>query len=672
MPTLYVENDEEITSIIERIRQTPESSVCLIVPPMALVLQSVVNLRLLLREAQKANKKISVATSDEDGARIVEKAGIEIKSFTNEEDDKEDLNQEGTQRLSIEINKEHLQKKGETQKTRDIGSPSFFAREENEDDTEEIIQENKDRVEEKNTQERSCNTINIQKDKVQIKQNMQQQERPLTRTLPERKERIDTRNMERIPQKNDTLLNKELISRTPSMEDIRKKKTINFNVGLKKEKERETPARIDDFSPEKEKALKEFFEDKKRTDIQKNTNPYNKKRDGKETIKTNTVQKKSSVWNIAIVTTILIILAGGAFLITQKRATVAVVTQPKEINVTTPLSADTANEITAPIIKAHVIEVSAKATGEAQTTGEKNISDKKARGSVIIYNEYSQEAQPLVATTRLLTEDGKLFRLVETVSVPGIKIVNEQKQPGAIEVEVIADQSGKEFNVGPGTFSIPGLDGTQREEKIYAKSTRPMIGGGEESGTIKTVSEKDIESAKENAEKELQEALISEASQKINSDETLIKETITLMVTEENTTPSREVIAQKVEHTISASAKFFVIQSNDITKIIEQKAEKDAIKLSGEVAMEISYNKIQTNAQNTGFSGEVKAKITYTPNINTQKFQQDIAGKTREEIGKLLEKEYQNIEKIEMRIWPPFNQKTLPKNPEKIVIEIKS
>lgn len=89
-----------------------------------------------------------------------------------------------------------------------------------------------------------------------------------------------------------------------------------------------------------------------------------------------------------------------------------------------------------------------------------------AEGTVTIINNYSQ-SQPLIRTTRLLTPDGKLFRLSEGVTVPA---------GGQVQVAVYSDEIGVAYNIGPSTFTIPGLwEGLQ--DKIYAESSETFTGG---------------------------------------------------------------------------------------------------------------------------------------------------------------------------------------------------
>lgn len=93
-----------------------------------------------------------------------------------------------------------------------------------------------------------------------------------------------------------------------------------------------------------------------------------------------------------------------------------------------------------------------------QASGEEILGEEVV-GEVTIYNEYSR-AQPLVINTRLLSEDNKLFRLKESVTIPA---------SDSIKVEVYADAPGQEMAIGPSKFTIPGL-WLGLQDRIYARS----------------------------------------------------------------------------------------------------------------------------------------------------------------------------------------------------------
>ncbi len=86
-----------------------------------------------------------------------------------------------------------------------------------------------------------------------------------------------------------------------------------------------------------------------------------------------------------------------------------------------------------------------------------------AKGTVRVINKYSRD-QKLVKTTRLLTADGKLYRIEKDIVVPKGK---------EVAVGVYADKPGSTFAIAPTKFTIPGLfEGIQPH--IYAVSDQPF------------------------------------------------------------------------------------------------------------------------------------------------------------------------------------------------------
>ncbi|OGL87890.1 hypothetical protein A3I42_03880 [Candidatus Uhrbacteria bacterium RIFCSPLOWO2_02_FULL_49_11] len=119
--------------------------------------------------------------------------------------------------------------------------------------------------------------------------------------------------------------------------------------------------------------------------------------------------------------------------------------------------------------------------GDVPVTGGTLVPD-RAHGSVTVINTYDRN-QPLVATTRLLSPEGVLFRITDTVTVPA---------GGETEVEARADIPGKEGEAHPTRFTIPGLR-QELQDKIYAVSKTPMTGGERR---ISAITEADIEKAR--------------------------------------------------------------------------------------------------------------------------------------------------------------------------------
>lgn len=102
----------------------------------------------------------------------------------------------------------------------------------------------------------------------------------------------------------------------------------------------------------------------------------------------------------------------------------------------------------------------------------------KAQGTLTIYNAYSSAAQQLVATTRFVTPDGKIFRLVATVTVPGAQVTNGQIVPSSINAQVIADKPGPDYNVGAiAKLTVPGFQGTPKYDGFYGALAAGTTGG---------------------------------------------------------------------------------------------------------------------------------------------------------------------------------------------------
>ena len=140
-----------------------------------------------------------------------------------------------------------------------------------------------------------------------------------------------------------------------------------------------------------------------------------------------------------------------------------------------------------------VRQVAVEAESNFFATG-KEVKDVEVTGKITIYNT-SRTEQPLIKTTRLLSSDGKLFRLKDTVRVPAGGQVDN--------VEVSADQAGQEMTIEPTKFTIPGLN-TIRQESIHGESFEKFqyVEKGE---TL--ISNEDLNKAKENLKQRLKDRL---------------------------------------------------------------------------------------------------------------------------------------------------------------------
>jgi hypothetical protein len=79
--TVYIDTDDDVTSIIEKVKESDSSVLALVPPKRVGVLQSVVNLKLLQRAAKSSRKKIEIITTD--AALVALAAGLRIPVAKN-------------------------------------------------------------------------------------------------------------------------------------------------------------------------------------------------------------------------------------------------------------------------------------------------------------------------------------------------------------------------------------------------------------------------------------------------------------------------------------------------------------------------------------------------------------------------------------------------------------
>ena len=77
---IYIEIDEEITSIYDRVKRVKQKDVYLIVPKKAILFQSVVNLKILSSKLKSDGKELNIVTTDRMGRHLAEQIGIPVHS----------------------------------------------------------------------------------------------------------------------------------------------------------------------------------------------------------------------------------------------------------------------------------------------------------------------------------------------------------------------------------------------------------------------------------------------------------------------------------------------------------------------------------------------------------------------------------------------------------------
>jgi len=158
-----------------------------------------------------------------------------------------------------------------------------------------------------------------------------------------------------------------------------------------------------------------------------------------------------------------------------------------------------------------VLTVEKEASVTIPATQEKQVQ-RRAQGTIVVYNAYSSRPQRLIKNTRFETSEGKIYRINSSIEVPGMTKSDGKDIPGSVETMVYADEPGAEYNIGLVDFTIPGFKGDPRYSAFYARSKTPMTGGV--NGTVKIAPDDAIMSAKER----VQNTLKADLTDKIHAD----------------------------------------------------------------------------------------------------------------------------------------------------------
>jgi len=620
--TFYIDIDEEITSIVERLKEAQTREVIMVVPKRALLIQSIVNLRILKKEADEIGLQLMVVTQDKLGKILIEKAGILVQQkMDNIADEEINLNEQNNEkeRNSQEIKKE-LDGTNEVDGHLDqIGSAHYF-------DEEEVVKQDDKKL------------IPLRKKKV-------------AHSLAGEKEKIT---------------NKELILN--SQKGLRKSRQSNIDINVVPQNLVSIENTRQDnqfYNPNNEK-LEKFFKpsEKERRSLKKKE----KKQDYKISSKTRQ--------RFLIFGTLFLIVIGaiGAYLFVPK-VKINIITKIKSKTIDSKIIGRTdlySADIKKEIIPAQKVETTVEVKKTYSATGEKTVSNQKARGMITIYNEYSTHAQPLVATTRFVSEGGKLFRLVHGVTVPGTSMQDGQIKAGTIEAQVVADEAGSEFNIQPTKFTIPGFKSTpSKYSKFYAQSKKVMSGGGDGNQKVHIVTQSDIDKAKKEALVSLNNSYKQKIKEVAGKDIILLDDAIDKKEATYKLSNSLNEIVDSFQLTASMKVTAIVVQRDKLKKMIAQMLAKAGngqadIKVD---SITIDFGKANVDFEKGTIDMRFQAKGEIKPNVDIATIKKDILGKS-ESVMKAYLSTYPDIDKIDVQYWPSFIQGRIPFQEKRVEITL--
>ncbi len=317
-------------------------------------------------------------------------------------------------------------------------------------------------------------------------------------------------------------------------------------------------------------------------------------------------------------------------------------------------------------IPGQLIEVSKTAQDTVSASGQRDVAS-KARGKITVYNEYSSSPQALITNTRFSSTGGKVFRTLQSITVPGSTVKAGVTVPGKITVDVVADAPGTEYNIPAGNFIIMAFQekgDTNKVATFYGKSEAAMTGGA--SGPSVVVTQGDYDSAKAAATEAVREqiaaALAAQGAdlQVIDADNIVMGDVVS--------TANPDDAASSVTVTATGTIRTVAFRKQDLSDLIASTILKKERLVVLPDQLELSFSDIsfKSDLGTLVFTVSVKGK-GYAP-VDTETIVRDIAGKNATSIRDYF-RDREGVESATVTL-SPFWVRSVPTKTSKITIEV--
>lgn len=378
-------------------------------------------------------------------------------------------------------------------------------------------------------------------------------------------------------------------------------------------------------------------------------------------------KKKNKLFHIILFCLILIILV---YFLSNFFEKTNIVIEEKEQTIN--LSSDKFNLLKSknPQIGFEVMIINDKDSKEIILTDSEEVSN-YATGIVTLYNEYSAKPQTISARSYLADSSGKTYRTDKVVTIPGYKTEKNKIIPGQVPVSITAFLPGDTYNTNSMSFNFSAYKGTNKFNKIYAKTTKPISGGAQ--GLVYVLSASDKGNIKAFADTSFRTRIMKKTEAEVPKGYILYKEasnfSYSLNDSEKFKTPNSKI-------QIYGSVNALLLKEDDlINAIIKKKLpdiseeEKNEIVITQLKDLNFKFTNtdqiISKSIDNVGIELTGDLKFMWKPNKDILKTK--ILGLDKNQIANIFKLD-PGIRSANIRIFPPWN-KYLPNNPEKINIK---
>jgi hypothetical protein len=351
----------------------------------------------------------------------------------------------------------------------------------------------------------------------------------------------------------------------------------------------------------------------------------------------------------------LLVIAGSvSVLIYFSGAKITLTPSMTSIPVETSLTAGTASEIPFTLItakKAAVMTIPSTGTKEGKGS---------SSGTITIYNSLAKP-QTLRATTRFSTSAGLVFKIPNAVTVPGGTV----DKPGTVTATVVAAAPGASYDIGPSSFTLPGLAGTADANAVYARSSAPMTGGAAgPTAVVDPAAERSaVDSLKSSLASDLERALDGQVP------EGYVLLTGAATTTYRALTPVASQTSGKADISVEGVVTGIVFPSAALASVIASSTLQGSSNTLGEgTALTLAPTSAFPSSDADSFSFMLTGTASLVSKIDAMQIATAVAGKSRDE-AKIALTNYPEV-KHAVLVLRPFWRGHFPEDPAAITVVV--
>jgi len=310
-----------------------------------------------------------------------------------------------------------------------------------------------------------------------------------------------------------------------------------------------------------------------------------------------------------------------------------------------------------------------EATSESQVQATGKIDVEEQATGIIEISKSTPGAERLIKNTRFRSPEGLIFRIQESVVVPGA--VNNN--PGTIQAEVFADEVGDAYNLAAGTtFDIPGFQEggfTALFESISASNPQPIMGGF--AGPQFQIDDGELNTARQSLQIELRDQLLERVEGSRPAGTIAFKNAVAISYTR---LPSVEYGQDLVTIREQAVLQIPLFREAEFGRFIASETvptyDGGPVRVSDPSAMIFTYSSATTSSGVIANLDSLTFKLTGKPRLiweyDGEELAINLAGLPKTAINNAITA-YPGIESARVSI-TPFWKQTFPEDPEEIVI----